>query len=226
MRLFSRYNLLAFFLAALVAAEVALWIRSYFGNDYIFCRWFKVTNENGQKADVMSRSVRQWQEQPGSKFQTRYAAIVSRGGGVCLGLVLGRYVTNGDFDMTIIWLLQREQFYRTSNHPRGRTIGIAHSASTEYPLIEDEPRLGFDFQNHRYTSPSLKDFYYQEHRALVIPHWFVFLLILFPAIRLIPRFVRKARWQARGYCMKCGYDLRASPGKCPECGTDKPRKPQ
>jgi hypothetical protein len=41
--------------------------------------------------------------------------------------------------------------------------------------------------------------------------------LLAPATRA--RFERRERW---GHCARCGYDLRATPDVCPECGTPVP----
>ena len=59
-----------------------------------------------------------------------------------------------------------------------------------------------------------------EFRAAV-PHWFLVpIAALLPTTRLLARRHRRRRARAtRGRCLTCGYDLRATPNRCPECGT-------
>ncbi len=49
--------------------------------------------------------------------------------------------------------------------------------------------------------------------------WATLLPVAFP---LILRRLRRRRPRGQGLCVKCGYDLRATPGRCPECGTQNP----
>jgi hypothetical protein len=55
-------------------------------------------------------------------------------------------------------------------------------------------------------------------RAVAVPHWFAALVLSLPALLRFGRFIRGRRRQRRGMCAGCGYDLRATPEKCPECG--------
>ena len=51
-----------------------------------------------------------------------------------------------------------------------------------------------------------------------VPHWLIAAAFAaLPAARL-PGVVERCRRKRGGRCVKCGYDLRAAAGRCPECG--------
>ena len=55
-------------------------------------------------------------------------------------------------------------------------------------------------------------------RVLVVPYWFVLLAAAAPPAYWMIVTRRLRRRATRGLCAGCGYDLRASTGRCPECG--------
>jgi hypothetical protein len=56
-----------------------------------------------------------------------------------------------------------------------------------------------------------------EWAAITIPYWSIALAALLPLVVLGPGWLRQRR-KIAGRCERCGYDLRATPDRCPECG--------
>jgi hypothetical protein len=62
-----------------------------------------------------------------------------------------------------------------------------------------------------------------HEQDLILPYWFLSLLIgAFPASSFFILLLRARRRRCRsqhGLCRACGYDLRSTPSRCPECRT-------
>jgi hypothetical protein len=84
------------------------------------------------------------------------------------------------------------------------------------PLVASHwQRLGFEFD-----SVGQSVFSHSRREWLIsFPHWIVVLLCaVLPVFRLWTPLRGRLRERAN-CCTTCGYDLRATPGRCPECGT-------
>jgi hypothetical protein len=57
-----------------------------------------------------------------------------------------------------------------------------------------------------------------SHVALLVPHGLLLVVALVPGALWLRRALRRRRWLRTGRCPHCGYDVRASAERCPECG--------
>jgi hypothetical protein len=55
--------------------------------------------------------------------------------------------------------------------------------------------------------------------VVTIPRWFIMVATLITPVAFTASVIRRRRRGTVGHCSTCGYDLRATPDRCPECGT-------
>jgi hypothetical protein len=75
-------------------------------------------------------------------------------------------------------------------------------------------RFGFAVgdQSHSFPDGSVR-----HQRELLFPVWLLLVVLAICPLFFAAKWLRKSR--PPGTCAKCGYDLRATPDRCPECGT-------
>jgi hypothetical protein len=108
--------------------------------------------------------------------------------------------------------------------------GWTNAAGMQYPITPKSSlppgvkasftRAGVQLIVADYNGPDAlgKPVSYHE-LSVTTPFWMLVLLSLMPpATWLAARRRRRRLALAAGMCPKCGYDLRASPNRCPECG--------
>jgi hypothetical protein len=96
-------------------------------------------------------------------------------------------------------------------------IGLA-----EYP---QRPVWVLGFHVGQYWADTGRLGQWRSYWFIVIPYWAIALLAAAaPATWLVRRRIGHGRY-GRGRCRQCGYDLRASQDRCPECGTPRFRGP-
>jgi hypothetical protein len=59
----------------------------------------------------------------------------------------------------------------------------------------------------------------ERTRSAVFPTWVPAGIFAIAPVVAWRRWIRRRRARASGCCPTCGYDLRATPERCPECGT-------
>ena len=102
--------------------------------------------------------------------------------------------------------------------------GIHRRQSDRGTNLMDRPDYGFagfGFKRHGWADQP------KPTRMFVVPMWFVAsATALPPALWLLGVYRRRAAAarRASGRCAACGYDLRATPGRCPECGAVAPAR--
>jgi len=85
--------------------------------------------------------------------------------------------------------------------------------------IRESLNLGAARVIHGWESPEYGESTWSSVLIVVVPLW-TWLVLAMPLLAIVlARQLKTRRRRTRGLCLVCGYDLRASPSRCPECGT-------
>jgi hypothetical protein len=187
----------------LCAAVCVLWVRSYWISDYLQtdpagAGWKRDTAFSkggaGYSAGPAGASLAQWY-------------VGSAGGALSIGRCVNRWPPGAE-----VWL---------GDDPYRLGIGTRHfrpSFGDGSGFPQHRGSLGFEAVSDFKVFGGVRTFQMAEKQ---VPHWAIVLptaVLAVPFVRVLVDRVRLGKRLRVGVCSSCGYDIRATPDRCPECG--------
>jgi len=191
--------------AALCIATLFTWITSYPGSSFNIVlqgSGFHISTIQGQILIIRHRIT----ANSPSAYLTCYYNRSYRDSGILVkGLFLDpASVPNHPFNL---------QDYRNNLDVLSRPYYFVKLPSTR------EWKNGYGFGIAAIRTPPWPENHQASFHAIALPCWFLLLLTSIAPFRQLWRWRKNKNRRRPGHCAACGYDLRATPGRCPECGT-------
>ena len=112
-------------------------------------------------------------------------------------------------------------WYSSARLSQGKRLGYDPSGYQRGPVADsmdgDVTELRWSRIGFRYYG-SDRGYLFARKRYIRIPHWALVAASGTVLAWCLSRSPRRRRTRRRGDCAACGYDFRATPGRCPECG--------
>ena len=191
-------NLLTALSLLLCAAVVALWVRSYVTQD----GWWYVRSSAGPGWHVRRTTEVGCNRGEFVVSETDHWSLATNDTG---NQINARRVAEPDPSAGVRWTTTETKFYRWNPARAGHRIWR---------------RLGFQGYYLRDVRP-VPDLGYVQRSVLWrvgMPLWSLAVVTAMPCVLWLLRWRVRRRRDRVGLCPVCGYDLRATPGRCPECG--------
>jgi hypothetical protein len=112
----------------------------------------------------------------------------------------------------VAWFTDGIALYYAPDFPATQTDGSVWVTSSRKTYQYVQPRhsfLGFHLSTEAINTHDL---------YVGVPYWFLLTATAAPAVWCAARLLFRKRRHGAGLCPTCGYDLRATPDRCPECG--------
>jgi hypothetical protein len=212
---------------------VFLWWRSYSGYVALRREQHLVVWPDGHRAEQTRSNERS------GPLNLRITSVASERGQLKIHFILGTYdIASPPRVVATPAVGGAQSSIVTGPWSDGRMYTIAEPAwhSDMYASIRSDWRLRSYRPNERIRWPSApfgiahrldtwgqSGSWAESCRVIVIKYWLLLTITgIPPFLFLVVPFVRRLHRKRRGLCSVCAYDLRATPDRCPECGTPVP----